>query len=290
MDGITVVALPYDSGRFDERMGRGPLNLLESGLAGRLRAREPDVEVVTIRLPESVYSDAGALVELQQRAVEALRKSLARNRRTLILSGNCGPAALSATAALGPGRTGVIWFDAHADFNTPETSASGFLDGMSLAILTGRCWSALAARFAGFKPVPEANVILVGARDLDQPEAAALSQSAITHVARAKMESLAEAVNALSERVEHFYVHLDVDVLDQSEGCANAYASGGGLSADELYAALELLQHSGRIKVAGITSYDPASDRDGRIRAIIDNAAAILAGGSHPTAANDNPP
>ena len=278
MDGITLVALPYDSGRFDERMGRGPLHLLESGLAERLRAQQPDVEVVTIHLSENLYSDAGALVALQRRAVEALRESLARNRRVLILSGNCGPAALSAAAALDPRKSGVIWFDAHADFNTPETSASGFLDGMSLAILTGRCWPALAARFEGFEPVPEANIILVGTRELDSAEAVALHQSAITHVTPAKMEVLAEAIEALSERVENFYVHLDVDVLDKSEGCANSYAAGGGLSADELFAALELLQRSGRIKIAGITSYDPACDRDGSIREIVENAAMILAG------------
>jgi arginase len=94
------------------------------------------------------------------------------------------------------------------------------------------------------------------------------------------MELLDHAVAELSERLENFYVHLDVDVLDESEGRANSYASGGGLSADKLYAALELLQRSGRIRVAGITSYDPACDPEGRVRAIVRNAAKILAGQS----------
>lgn len=279
MPGITLVALPYDSGRFDERMGRGPLHLLEGGLAERLRAEQPDVEVVTIRLSENFHSDAEALVELQNRAVDVLRESLGRNRRILVLSGNCGPAALSAASALGPRSAGVIWFDAHADFNTPDISVSGFLDGMSLAILTGHCWSALAARFAAFEPVPETNVILVGARDFDSLEATALSQSAITRIAPTKMKALEAAIESLSERVEDFYVHLDVDVLDKSEGSANSYACGGGILAGELYAALELLKRSGRIRIASITAYDPASDRAGGIRAIIDNAAAILAAG-----------
>jgi arginase len=280
MGGTTLIAIPYDSGRFDERMGCGPLHLLRSGLAERLRAQQQAVDVVTIQLPAGFYSGAQALVALQQRTVEALRESLARDRRIFVLSGNCGPAALSASAALTPRKTGVIWFDAHADFNTPETSASGFLDGMSLAILTGRCWPALAARFAGFKPVPETNVILVGTRDLDSPETAALSESSITRVPPGRTDLFEAAVATLLEQVEDFYIHLDVDVLDESEGCANSYASGGGLSADELYAALEVLQRSGRIKVAGITSYDPASDHDGRIRTIIDKAAAIFAGSS----------
>lgn len=155
MGKIILVALPYDSGRFDERMGRGPLHLLESGLAEDLRAQQHDVEVVTIRLAEGFQAEGAALPALQKLAAGAVRESLARDRRPIILSGNCGPAALSAACALGPRTTGVIWFDAHADFNTPETSASGFLDGMSLSILTGHCWPALAERFDGFEPIPE---------------------------------------------------------------------------------------------------------------------------------------
>jgi arginase family enzyme len=164
------------------------------------------------RLPENFYAEAAALVALQNLAVEAIRESLARNRRVLILSGNCGPAALSAAAALNPETTGVIWFDAHADLNIPETSASGFLDGMALSVLTGRCWPGLAARFTGFKPIPDGNVVLIGARDFDPAEATALSQSEITRIGPG-LEGLEQAVEGLSARVENFYVHLDVDVL-----------------------------------------------------------------------------
>jgi arginase len=276
MANISLIALPYDSGRPDERMGRGPAAVLESGLAEHLRSQQRDVEVHTVRLSATFHSEGQGLVALQNLAVPIVREAIARDRRVLILSGNCGPAALSAVSALNPQTTGVVWFDAHADFNTPDTSASGFLDGMSLAILSGRCWPALAARFAGFQPVPEANIVLVGARDLDSPEATALSQSAITTVASTKMEALARAIDALSERVENIYVHLDVDVLDNSEGSANSYASAGGLTAPVLYSALETLERSGRIRVAGITSYDPACDHSGKVRAIIENAAAIL--------------
>jgi arginase len=278
MGGITLIALPYDSGRFDERMGRGPLHLLRDGLEERLRTVETDLEVLEVRLPESFHAEAQALVTLQNLAVKEIGESLARNRRILILSGNCGPAALSAASALDPARTGVIWFDAHADFNTPETSASGFLDGMALSILTGRCGPRLAARFIGFEPVPDRNVLLVGTRDLDVPEAAALADSEIVRIPGKKMELLDGAIADLSQRVEYFYVHLDVDVLDESEGRANSYATGGGLSADALYAALHLLQRSGRISVASITSYDSACDLAGRISVIAENAAEILAG------------
>jgi arginase len=279
MAKITLIALPYDSGRWNERMGRGPIDLLENGLPDYLRSQQHDVEVRSVQLAEMLHAEGQALVALQNLAVPIVREAIADERRVLILSGNCGPAALSAVSAVNPRTTGVVWFDAHGDFNTPDTSASGFLDGMSLAILTGRCWSALAAHFAGFEPVPEANIVLVGARDLDSLEATALSQSAITTIAPSKMDALARAVEALTERVDSIYVHLDVDVLDNSEGSANSYASAGGLPAQALYAALETLERFGRIRIASITSYEPASDRSGSIRAIIHNAATILAGG-----------
>jgi arginase len=278
MAEITLLTLAYDSGRPDERMGRGPTALLESGLPEWLRTGAHDVDVQTVRLPEMFYSEGQALVQLQRRTVPLVRESNSASRRVLILSGNCGPAALSAVCALNPQTIGVVWFDAHADFNTPETSASGFLDGMALAVLTGRCWPALSGLFVDFSPVPEANVILVGTRDLDLPETMALEKSAITRIAATKMAELADAFAALSHRIENLYVHVDVDVLDKSEGNANSYASAGGISAEDLYDALRLLESSGQVCAAGITSYDPATDDDGRIRGIIKKAATILSG------------
>lgn len=92
------------------------------------------------------------------------------------------------------------------------------------------------------------------------------------------MDRLEQAVAEMSERVAHFYIHLDVDVLDESEGRANSYACGGGFTARDLYAALEFLQRSGRLKVASITAYDPGCNSNGNVRAVIENAARILAG------------
>src|SRR4051812_3019740 len=124
MAPITLIALPYDSGRLNERMGRGPGYLLESGLADHLGAQERDVEVRTVRLPETFHSEGQGLVALQNLATPMVRDAIAAERRVLLLSGNCGPAAVSAIGALNPRTTGVVWFDAHGDFNTPETSAS----------------------------------------------------------------------------------------------------------------------------------------------------------------------
>jgi arginase len=167
---IKLVAFPYDSGRYEERMGRGPTHLLDNGIVDGLRDHKHEVEIDHVFLPEGFYSEGQALVQLQRRAVPIVREGLEQNQRVLLLSGNCGPAALSAVSALGPRTTGVVWFDAHGDFNTPETSASGFLDGMALSILTGRCWPALAASFEDFEPVPEENIVFVGGHGFDSSE------------------------------------------------------------------------------------------------------------------------
>lgn len=276
MGKVTLIALPYDSGKFNERMGRGPVELIESRLPDRLREKGHDVDVVSVRLPDGFQTEASALVELQKLGTAAVRDVITRHRRPLLLSGNCGPAALSALSALGPEETGVIWFDAHGDFNTPETSASGFLDGMSLALTTGHCWPALVKRFDSFVSTPERNVLLVGARDLDKTESRLLGNSAITQIKPVELNHLEEAMQVLTRHVQQFYVHVDVDVLDKSEGRANSYACNGGLSAGDLCAALQLIRRSGAIVVSSITAYDPASDHDGRIRAVIDGVAAIL--------------
>ena len=277
MGKIKVVALPYDSGRRQERMGRGPIHLLENGIAEHLRKQEHEVEIANVFLPDGFYSEGQALAQLQRRAVPIVRDAFEQNQRVLLLSGNCGPAALSAVSALGSRTTGVIWFDAHGDFNTPESSASGFLDGMALSILAGRCWPALAASFENFAAVPEQNIVFIGGHCFDSAEKESIARSAIIHLKPAELDRLEPAIRHLSAGVQRFYIHLDVDVLDAAEGEANAYARPGGLSAEALYAALNTLIRRVPIGAASITSYDPEFDASGEIQTIIKNAVTILA-------------
>src|SRR6476469_14090 len=128
---VAFIQLPYDSAQLNARMGAGPAALIARGLADELRG-DCEVDIVDIHLSPGFHTEASALVELQRDATVAAREAMARGARPIFLSGNCGPAALSAAAVLGSATTGVVWFDAHADFNTPETSPSGFLDGIAL--------------------------------------------------------------------------------------------------------------------------------------------------------------
>ncbi len=253
-------------------MGRGPDHLVEHGLVTTLRERghavQVDrVEVGTARPPAEIRTS----FELNRLLAERVADAARAGALSLVLAGNCSTAA-GTCAGLGVLEAGVVWFDAHGDFNTPETTVTGFLDGMALALLTGRCWSHVAASIPGFRPVPEEHVVLVGARDFDPPEEAALASSAIrrVHPQAIKSHGVADALRpvltALQARVRRLYVHLDLDVLDPNEARANEFAAPNGLTLAELDTALRLIGAHVPIAAAALTAYDPSHDADGRAR------------------------
>jgi len=275
MRSISLIALPYDSARFNERMGRGPTALLDAGLAKDLQGKGFKVEVVPVRLADGFYHEGRALVELQRLTVPLIRDAISKGSRPVLLSGNCSTAALSAVSAFRSREVAVVWFDAHGDFNTPETSASGFLDGMALAILTGRCWSTLAENFEDFQVMPEKHIIQIGVRNTDPKEEANLDRSTITRIGPTDLGKLQDGLNQLP--VRQLYVHVDVDVLDPSEGDANSFACPGGITLENLIGALEVIGQTATIVAGSVTAYDPIADRDGRIGRAIPRIVELLA-------------
>lgn len=153
----------------------------------------------------------------------------------------------------------VVWLDAHGDFNTHESTLSGFVGGMPLAMLTGRGDQTLVTS-AGLTPVPDERVILADARDLDAPERELLRQSRVTHTA--DVERLPDLV---ADRPIH--VHLDVDVIDAAEAPAMMYPVNGGPSIETLRRVVGELRTRGRLVSASMTPWDFDRDRDGRTAA-----------------------
>jgi arginase len=151
-------------------------------------------------------------------------------------------------------ETGVLWFDAHADFNTPATSPSGFLDGMSLAIMTGRCMTAQTAAIPGFAPLQDRSIAMMGVRDIDDGEKQALARVALP----ANAAELREALDRMN--VGSLHVHLDLDALDPSVLVANHFAAANGLSLEMLKDCLAAASDRCRIASVAITACDPAAD------------------------------
>jgi arginase len=267
---VHIIAVPYDSGHRELRMGKGPGHLLEHGLGDKLRAEGHDVSEHYIEAESAFTLEVGTSYEVYRSLADCVRVACEAGRFPLVLAGNCG-SVLGTTAGVGPERLGVIWLDAHGDFNTPDTTASGFLDGMSLATVTGRCWSALAATIPGFSAIPDTNVIHLGVRDLDPAEKPLLANSAIK-VLDAELirrtgvsQALEPALTAWHGRVDRVYLHLDLDVLDPEEAPANQYAVPGGLTVSQVEDAIRLVGRHFPICAAAITAYDPAFDPANRM-------------------------
>lgn len=262
-----ILAVPYDSAQRGRRMGAGPERLLARGLEQSLRARGHDVLSRVIELPDGWHAEIETAFSLMRPLAEAVREARAAGRFPLILAGNCNTAV--GTVAGLDGRIGVLWFDAHGDFNTPETTIGGFLDGMGLAIVTGRCWRELAKAVPGFRPVPERQVHLLGVRDLDPLERQALETSDVTLTAPADVrQAVTAATRDLIGEVDGVYLHLDLDVLDPSVGRVNQYAAAEGLSVAQLERAVAAIGEALPIAAATISAYDPSFDEDGRICAV----------------------
>ena len=265
-----IIAVPYDSGHRDKRMGAGPSHLLVHGLADAVRADGRMPSVATVSHGREFTAEVATAFELQGIVSDLVRQAVEGGGLPLVISGNCNTAAIGSIAGVGRGL-GVVWFDAHGEFNTPETTTSGFVDGMGLAIAVGRCWKRMASGVSGFSAVPEANVLMAGVRDADVAERERLDASGVTVVGGGDIERqgarvFVEALDELNSRVGRVYVHLDLDVLDAGKvGRANEFASEGGPSAEGIRCALGMVRERFEVVAAGIASYDPAYDADGRI-------------------------
>lgn len=285
---VELIALPYDSGVPDVRMGRGPRRLLDGGLAHRLRTAGHLVSTCEIRPPPSqVPSEIGTAVTLIAHLSESVGAAARRGALPVVLAGSCysavgtvaglaGGAAPADDSASRSGATdpAVLWFDTHADFNTPESTETGFLDGMAVAMLTGRCWTRLLRRISGFRPVPEHLVTLLGVRDIDPPESELLAGSAVGVLAPAEVRAgLGRRLETLQTGAAGAYLHVDLDVLDPAEGRANALAAPDGLSVAELVAAVGRIRSAIAVRAVALTAYDPTVDPDG---AVVGAAKSVL--------------
>ncbi len=267
---VSVVVVPYDSGHRGLRMGAGPEHLVEGGLAETLRTRGRSPSFATVRPEGDPPAEVATAFELHGMISDKVRGALAEGQFPLVLSGNCN-ASVGTVSGAGPEGLGIVWFDAHADFNTPETTTTGFTDGMGLAVAVGHCWRKMAEGVPGFSPVAEESVVLAGARDVQAAEVERLAASGVTaveadRIGREGLQDFAAALDSLTPRVGRVYVHLDLDVLDPARvGKANGFATEGGLDVGELLAALGMVRGRFDVVAAGLASYDPSFDADGRV-------------------------
>jgi arginase len=281
---LAAIEVAYDSGLAGTRMGAGPGHLLSRGLESTLHGLGHDVRVIPVRARTEPTTEIVTAFELDDLIGRCVRECAQRDEFPIILSGNCSNACVGAIAGSAADGLGILWLDGHLDFDTPETTREGSLDAMALAIATGQCWRTMAGAIEGFAPLPVSNVVHVGSRA--GPEAVARLQAAGGTVVGANalradhpVGAVASALNALSARVRHLYVHLDLDVLDPDlVGPANEFVKPDGLSVDDVRQVIALVGDRFTVVALGLTCYDPSYDRDDRVlAAALELVKAVMA-------------
>ena len=279
MPSVSIILAPFHAGIRHSRVGRGPDRLLHAGLVDVLRTTGADVTVAEIDPVDEFEGEIGRSFEVKRRISLAVRSAVERGRFPLVLAGNCN-ASVGVHAGLGESDAGIVWFDAHPDFDTPDECLSGYFDGMSVATLAGQCWHRLAATIPGFWPLDLSRFVYCGIRNFEPGQ----KEKVEAHAIPAVFGSV-QGQGGFAERLDlvlsglrglRVLVHLDVDCLDTSVGLANEYAAPGGLTEDDLLACLGRVMACATPAAMTVASFHPDMEGSQNIASAAIRAAEAI--------------
>jgi arginase len=276
----------------DQGTAAGPEALLRAGLAARLRALGHSAAApkrVTLPLGEEAAYGAWNRIGLANGHLARLVAEAVRTKSfPLVLQSNCYAAVgvlagLQRSGAPASLRLGLVWIDAHGDCNTPETTLSGMLSGMPVAIATGLCLERFRRQAGLDPPLDPRGVVMVCVRANDPLEQELIDQSGIEIVPvediRGDRRKLHAAMERLSRDVDAIYVHFDADALDEKEVASMWLTAPDGPTAEELAAALRIVMAFPKVAAFGVADINPERDEEGKmVEAALSVAEAAMAG------------
>jgi arginase len=218
----------------------------------------PPDTVITADLPAGDVWDR--LSALYAGLAGAVAAEAGRGGRPVVMSGDCTTALGTMSGLQRAGvQAGIVWFDAHGDVQTLETTTSGYLGGLPLRLLMGYRPELIAARL-GLRAVPEHQVALVDARDLDPPEVSYLAGAQIRRSEVGELDAAGLPGGPL-------YVHLDLDVIDSGQLPGLRFPAPGGPSPAQVTGALSAVLGTGRVAAIGVAcTWYPGHSAADRIR------------------------
>lgn len=261
---VSIIQVPYMMG--DERQGNGPLRLVQAGAEKLVAAKGVAVAVERVERSEPFRDSGNAALIVGKRLASAVQQAIEAGRLPVVFAGGCDSSA-GVVAGFNHKPTGVVWFDAHGDFNTPETTVSGYLPGMSLAVITGHCFQSYWGQMGDNTPVRESATLMLGVRDLDTAEKERLERSDIQVVKwrDGKPQSdVRTAIERLAESVQDVYLHIDIDCLDPefAPGLVVVDPAPGGISLQEMEEAMRAVFAHFRVRAVTLAGYDSDHDQD----------------------------
>lgn len=300
---VRIVGVPMDLGQMRRGVDMGPSAVRYAGLFEKLVALGLTVEddgnvIVPLRDQNSVRAHyaagpdparAGTLRHLPEvvaacrEIYDASRACAGRTEFPIFLGGDHSIAIGTVGGAAGAGPVGLIWVDAHGDFNTPETTPSGNIHGMPVAVLLGRGHPDLVELgHPGPKLRPQ-DVVMIGIRDLDAPERDALAASGVTVYTMREIDELGMATVARGalDRLRHVgrvHVSFDMDAMDPADAPGVGTPVPGGITFREAHLLMELLCESGKITSLDIVEVNPILDVANRTATLAVELIASLLG------------
>jgi arginase len=264
---LSLIQAPYLAG--DERQGasKGPRRFIEAGAERLLSKTGLDVALELVDRGGPFRDTGSASLAVCKQLASVVERSVRARRFPFVLSGSCD-VSKGVLSGFDHSQCGVVWFDAHGDFNTPETTISGYFPGMSLAIVAGHCYASYWGQIGNSTPIPATSILMVGVRDLDPAEQDRLERSGIQVVGwhhRKPAADLESALHKLTTRVREVYLHIDMDALDAdvAPGVVNDPVPGG-LSLNDLKDAIRATFATFRVRAAALVVFDPDRDENDR--------------------------
>lgn len=255
----SIIEVPYHLGLEEVAVGKGPAALLRAGADQILHYRGMPASVEHVRPRDLRSRGLDAVVDINRMLSHAVKRAVEQETIPVVLAGNCNSAA-GTIAGLEVERLGIVWFDKHPDLNTPETSVSGSIEGMSLAMLAGYCHKEFCERIGMNRKVAEQDIVLGCFWDVDPGEKMRLGNCWISAHAADSLGLLPVALDQLRERVDAVYFHIDTDFVTGVE------------NPREL---LGLVRESVPVAAIGVTNYNPDLDPSGEWR---DEIIRVLGG------------
>jgi arginase len=277
---IDIIGVPVDLGAGRRGVDMGPSAIRIADLESRLEQlghKVQDVGDLDVMIPETQKVGEGKLrykapiMAACQLLCDAVGQSLGRNRVPLVLGGDhsiaIGSVAGSTNFFAKQGESlGLIWFDAHGDANTPETTPSGNIHGMSLAVALGLGDPDLVNLGGRAPKVLARNTVLIGIRDLDPGERDTLKKSGVTVYTmrdldeRGMRDVVDEAIGIAGDGTSGVHLSFDLDVVDPEDAPGTGTPVWGGITYREAHLAMEMLADRAQIVAIDLVEVNPVLD------------------------------